>query len=67
MAAFRQIPGSLTPALAGAGSNAAELPRGSEQAQRAGLLKKEIGEKIKAEPAASSQLVQTWIRDGKPK
>jgi hypothetical protein len=26
-------------------------------------LKKEIGDKIKAEPAAASRLVQTWIRD----
>jgi len=36
-----------------------------EEAKRAGALKKEISDKIKAEPAAAGRLVQTWIRDPK--
>ncbi len=72
IAAFKQIPAHLAkPAAAGAAAlnplaNIA-LPRGSEEANRAGALKKEIGEKIKAEPAAASRLVQTWIHDPKTK
>jgi len=70
MAAFKQIPTHLAkPLAAGAASPSAvasiELPQGSEEAQRAGALKKEIADKIKAEPAAASRLVQTWIRDPK--
>jgi len=71
IAAFKQIPSHLarplptaTPApsvLAGI-----ELPAGSEAAKRAGLMKKELADKIKAEPAAASRLVQTWMRE-KPK
>ena len=71
IAAFKQIPSHLarplptaTPApsvLAGI-----ELPAGSEEAKRAGLMKKELADKIKAEPAAASRLVQTWMRE-KPK
>ena len=68
MAAFKQIPAHLAQPLAAKAAAAqtfagAELPQGSEEAKRAGALKKEIGEKIKAEPAAASRLVQTWIRD----
>jgi flagellar M-ring protein FliF len=67
ISAFRQISTNLTPAVAGGGLGKTELLTSSEQGNRAGILKKEIGEKIKAEPAAASRLVQTWIRDGKPK
>jgi len=72
IAAFKQIPAHLAkplPAAAGAANLLAsiELPQGSDEAKRAGALKKEIAEKIKAEPAAASRLVQTWIRDQKPK
>src|SRR5208282_4776534 len=68
MAAFKQIPARLAQPLAAKAAAAqafagAELPQGSEEAKRAGALKKEIGEKIKAEPAAASRLVQSWIRD----
>ncbi len=72
IAAFKQIPSHLarplptaTPApsvLAGI-----ELPAGSEEAKRAGLMKKELADKIKAEPAAASRLVQTWMREQKAK
>jgi len=68
IAAFKQIPSHLAkPVAAGAPSVLAgiELPPGSEEARRAGLMKKELAEKIKAEPAAASRLVQTWIRDQK--
>lgn len=70
MAAFKQIPTHLAkPLAAGAASPSVlagiELPQGSEEAKRAGALKKEIADKIKAEPAAASRLVQTWIRDPK--
>ena len=70
MAAFKQIPGRLAPALAAKAAAAgalaaAELPQGSEEAKRAGAMKKEIGDKIKAEPAAAGRLVQGWIREGK--
>lgn len=72
IAAFKQIPAHLAkplPAAAGAANVLAgiELPQGSDEAKRAGALKKEIAEKIKAEPAAASRLVQTWIRDPKTK
>ena len=68
MAAFKQIPARLAQPLAAKAAAAqafagAELPQGSDEAKRAGALKKEIGEKIKAEPAVASRLVQSWIRD----
>jgi flagellar M-ring protein FliF len=70
MEAFKQIPTHLAkPLAAGAASPSVlasiELPQGSEEAKRAGALKKEIADKIKAEPAAAGRLVQTWIRDPK--
>jgi flagellar M-ring protein FliF len=72
IAAFQQIPARLAnPLAAGAGAGnliaGIDLPQGSEEAKRAGALKKELGDKIKAEPAAASRLVQGWIRDQKPK
>ena len=68
LAAFRQIPERLAQAAAAAGAVAGgaasvELPAGSDEAKRATALKKELGEKIKAEPAAASRLLQTWIRE----
>lgn len=47
----------------GARSMEIELPQGTEQSQRATALKKQLTEKIKAEPAGASRLVQTWIRE----
>ena len=73
IAAFKQIPEHLVqkPLVAATASkedilSSIDLPRGSEEAQRAGVLKKELTEKIKAEPAAASRLVQTWMHDQKP-
>ena len=70
MAAFKQIPTHLAKPLAAGATSASVLasiepPQGSEEAKRAGALKKEIADKIKAEPAAAGRLVQTWIRDPK--
>ncbi|MGA2356736.1 MAG: flagellar M-ring protein FliF C-terminal domain-containing protein, partial [Terriglobales bacterium] len=71
IAAFKQIPLHLSqPLVAGVhenGTGSGELPTVGEEAKRAGLLKKELSDKIKAEPAAASRLVQTWIRDPKNK
>ncbi|MBZ5655240.1 MAG: flagellar M-ring protein FliF [Acidobacteriia bacterium] len=70
IAAFKQLPAQLAQPLgagaaAGGALSSIELPPGSDEAKRAGLLKKELSEKIKTEPAAASRLVQTWIRDQK--
>ncbi len=70
IAAFRQIPAHLSKPLTGAsaaGNVLADLPQASDEAKRAGVLKKELGDKIKAEPAAAGRLVQSWIHDQKPK
>jgi flagellar M-ring protein FliF len=72
IAAFQQIPAHLgKPLAAGAGSGSgnvlADLPQASNESKRAGLLKKELSDKIKAEPAAAGRLVQSWIHDQKPK
>jgi len=71
LAAIKQIPAQLAkPLAAAAAGNQAggvELPAGSEEANRAGQLKKKLAEKIKSEPAAASRLVQSWIRDQKAK
>jgi len=71
--ALRQIPAQLarsSQALAAAGAGGEvglELPEGSADAKRAALLKKQVAEKIRTEPAAASRLVQSWIRDQKSK
>lgn len=68
MAAFKQIPSHLAKPVAAAPLSvlsSIELPPGSEEARRAGLMKKELAEKIKAEPAAAGRLVGTWIHDQK--
>ena len=72
IAVFNQIPGRLSQAGAVGLAEAellagAALPQGSDEAKRAGTLKKELAERIKAEPAAASRLVQTWMRDAKAK
>ncbi len=68
IAAFRQIPAHLSKPLAAAAGNVlADLPQASDEAKRAGLLKKELGDKIKAEPAVAGRLVQSWIHDQRPK
>jgi flagellar M-ring protein FliF len=46
-----------------AGGVEIELPAGAEQAQRAGVLKKQLADKVKAQPATAGRLVQAWIRE----
>ena len=58
----KKTPGEAAATLAGEGIEI-ELPAGSEQARRAGTLKKQLADKVKAEPAAAGRLVQTWIRE----
>jgi flagellar M-ring protein FliF len=58
--------GPSASAMALAGGVEMELPPGTEQARRAAALKRQLTDKVKAEPAAASRLVQGWIReDGK--
>jgi flagellar M-ring protein FliF len=49
-----------------AGNIAIEPPAGAEQAQRAGVLKRQLADKVKAEPATAGRLVQSWIRETEP-
>jgi flagellar M-ring protein FliF len=50
-----------------AGGVEIELPAGTEQSQRTSTLKRQLADKVKAEPAAAGRLVQSWIREtGKP-
>jgi len=77
LATFRELPTRLasgtkaaTPAAAGSALATTgvevELLPGTEQARRATHLKRQLADKVKAEPAAASRLVQGWIReDGK--
>ena len=73
IAAFKQIPAHLSrPLAAGAAASRElgielDLPHGSDEAKHASLMKKELNEKIKSEPAAASRLVQSWIHEPKGK
>jgi flagellar M-ring protein FliF len=76
LAAFRQIPAKFavaaSPGLAAAvASGALGAPDtahgGSEEGKRAGQLKRMLSEKVKAEPASASRLVQAWVREEKPR
>ena len=66
--AFRELPARI-PKMKNLEAAEAAMPAieiettGSEQARRAAALKKQLTEKVKAEPAAASRLVQTWIRE----
>ncbi len=44
--------------------SAATLPQAPLGAKQLGALKKQIVEKVKAEPVPTTRLVQTWIREG---
>ncbi len=69
MTAFRELPGKFHGAqpplpasgVAGAVEGVAKPP---VDAQRATQLKKMLTEKVKAEPAAASRLVESWVREG---
>jgi flagellar biosynthesis/type III secretory pathway M-ring protein FliF/YscJ len=47
-----------------AASGGVALASESEEAQPAKLLKQQLAERVKAEPAAAGRLVQTWIKEG---
>lgn len=69
LAAFRQIPQQLAQSMAAAPAGTAgalggiEIPGTTDEAKRTIALKKELGEKIKTEPAAAGRLVQSWLRE----
>ena len=59
--------GGTAEARAAAGGNAVPpiaLPDAPLEAKQLGALKKQIVEKVKAEPLPTTRLVQTWIREG---
>jgi hypothetical protein len=68
MTAFRELPGKFRTAqsplpaagVAGAVEGAAKP---AVDAQRATELKKMLTEKVKAEPAAASRLVESWVKE----
>jgi flagellar M-ring protein FliF len=68
IAAFRELPkkvlATTTPALAAAGAAGTVEPSGqpSSEGQKANQLKKMLTDKVKAEPAAASRLVESWVR-----
>jgi flagellar M-ring protein FliF len=68
LAAFRELPGKVgmaAKALTAADANTIEATdlSGSEQNKRAGQLKRQLSEKIRTDPTATSRLVQTWVRE----
>jgi len=68
LAAFHSLPARLskgTSEITTAGAAALEgspLPEAGEQSRRAGVLKQKLTDKVKADPAVASRLVQNWIR-----
>jgi len=76
LATFRALPAKAKAGkdlagetMGGAGGattlDAIDIPQSSEAGKRAAQLKHQLAEKIKAEPAVASRLVQTWIREDK--
>ena len=57
---FRELPASV----AAAQKTQSALPEGDLTGQRALLMKKQLVEKVKAEPASAGRLVQAWLREG---
>jgi flagellar M-ring protein FliF len=72
LAAFRELPGRVTarlnPQTAGGGSlGNGEMGGTEEGGKRATQLKKELAEKVKAEPEQATRLVQAWMQEAEPK
>jgi flagellar M-ring protein FliF len=80
LAAFRERPGKImqasslpagpdsAPGVLGAPEQAGQPlaePPGSSDGQRANQLKKMLTDKVKAEPAAASRVVESWVRENK--
>ena len=64
--AFRELPGKVikvaTPALSTGAAAGLEPALSTGDGQKANQLKKLLTEKIKAEPAAASRLVESWVK-----
>ena len=71
LAAFRELPGKLSPrsAIAAAGGKGIldEAGQPLVEGPRADQLKKMLTDKVKAEPAAAGRLVESWVREGQDK
>jgi flagellar M-ring protein FliF len=65
MTAFRELPGKAAQRNSQAlpASGAANQVEAPGEGQRANLLKKMLTDKVKAEPAAASRLVESWVRE----
>jgi flagellar M-ring protein FliF len=66
--AFHEIPAQIAKAsqpLPAAEAANIELPAANEEGTRAALIRKQLIDRIKAEPSAASRLVQTWIHEPK--
>jgi flagellar M-ring protein FliF len=57
--AFRELPAQVSASQASLQGGSGEL-----DGQNALVLKKQLAEKVKAEPASASRLVQAWLREG---
>ena len=72
LAAFRELAGKVgmaAKALTAAEANTIDAAdvSGGEQNKRAGQLKRQLSEKIRTDPTATSRLVQTWVREPQTK
>jgi flagellar M-ring protein FliF len=72
LAAFRELPGKVmhrseTPALAGAAALTPAEEAAKAEGKRTADLKKMLTDKVKAEPAAASRLVESWVQEDKIK
>jgi hypothetical protein len=72
LAAFRELPGKLAPknavqilAAAGTPGSPEEAGKPNAEGQRALQLKKMLTDKVRAEPAATSRLVESWVKEDK--
>jgi len=72
LATFKQLPARRAAAqkdgpaagMALPAAGGSELASGLPNLQQAAALKKQLVEKVKTEPAATTQLVQSWLREG---
>jgi flagellar M-ring protein FliF len=72
--AFRELPGKIAQRNSSQPLAAGGVPGGLEdgaqpqgEGQRANQLKRMLTDKVKAEPAAASRLVESWMREAKDK
>jgi len=69
LAAFRELPAKLAqrvappPLPASAGAGPLEVTGPAIEGQRAAQLKRMLSEKVKAEPATASRLVESWVKE----